>query len=136
MNTANYIRNRLPKRTSREKRTPYEFILVCKPDLTHICVFGCTAYVYIPKANQEEIFLQNVKKGMMAGYCKETWDFIKLPRGSVETLTVRRRRSADSIVFWVLHSLFLAVFSKFSRRIQWMVAQGFSGVSLALHCGV
>ena len=51
--TAAYLRNRTPTRALKEKKTPYEKWCERKPDLSHLRVFGCMAYAYIPDANRK-----------------------------------------------------------------------------------
>ena len=51
--TAAYLRNRTPTRSLREKTTPYEKWYGRKPDLSHLRVFGCMAYAYIPDSNRK-----------------------------------------------------------------------------------
>ena len=45
--TATYLRNRLLTRSLKNK-TPYERWFDRKPDLSHVRVFGCMCYAYIP----------------------------------------------------------------------------------------
>ena len=35
--------------------TPYEAYLGSKPDVSHFCVFGCDAYVHIPKKDRSKL---------------------------------------------------------------------------------
>ena len=51
--TAAYLRNRTTTRALKEKTTPYEKWYGRKPDLSHLRVFGCMAYAYIPDANRK-----------------------------------------------------------------------------------
>lgn len=44
VNTANYLQNRLPTRTT--KKTPYEMLFNKKPTVEHLRIFGCTAYTH------------------------------------------------------------------------------------------
>ena len=46
--TAGYLANRLPSK-SLNWMTPYEKLHFARPDLTHLKVFGCCAYPFIPK---------------------------------------------------------------------------------------
>ena len=50
--TAAYLRNRVPTR-SLKSITPYEKWFERKPDLSHIRVFGCMCYAYIPEVNKK-----------------------------------------------------------------------------------
>jgi len=49
---AAYLRNRMVTRSLKEKMTPYEKWYDQKPDLTHLGVFGCMAYAYVPDSNR------------------------------------------------------------------------------------
>ena len=52
--TAAYLRNQTPTRSLKGKTTPYEKWYGNKPVLSHLRVFGCMAYAYIPDANRKE----------------------------------------------------------------------------------
>ena len=45
--TANYLKNRSPSAID-PTRTPYELMFGAKPDLKHLRIFGCNAYIQIP----------------------------------------------------------------------------------------
>ena len=47
--TSNYITNRLPTKTAKRYRTPYEGIYQELPDLSNLRVWGCKTYLKIPK---------------------------------------------------------------------------------------
>ncbi|KAL8123369.1 hypothetical protein AgCh_011370 [Apium graveolens] len=49
-----YVLNRMPTRSLNGK-TPYEAWNGDKPDLTHLRVFGCTAFVKIPSKNVKKL---------------------------------------------------------------------------------
>jgi len=46
--TAQYLRNHLPTSTLPGITTPYEVMDLKKPDLSHLCVWGCQCFVLIP----------------------------------------------------------------------------------------
>ena len=49
MLTCQYLVNRLPTSTLPTNVTPYEVLMGgCKPDLSHLCVWGCDCYVAVP----------------------------------------------------------------------------------------
>ena len=52
--TATYIKNRLPTRSLEHNVTPYELWYGRKPDLSHIRVFGCTAYALVPDTKRRK----------------------------------------------------------------------------------
>lgn len=70
INTANYLRNRLVTRSTSEDKTPYEIFHGRRPDVSRIRIFGCTAYVHIPKQKQASKFDARAKEGVLVGYCK------------------------------------------------------------------
>jgi len=66
--TAAYLKNRIPTR-SLKKTTPYEKWYGRKPDLSHIRVFGCLCYAYIPDTNRKG---KLSKKATFIGYGLQT----------------------------------------------------------------
>lgn len=53
--TTTYLLNRTSTKAISPSRTPYELWYNKKPDLNHLKVFGCTAYVHIPAANRNKL---------------------------------------------------------------------------------
>ncbi|GLI63693.1 hypothetical protein VaNZ11_006731, partial [Volvox africanus] len=51
--TANYLRNISP--ADGISRTPYELFTGKVPEVDHLRVFGCTAYVHVPKAKRNKL---------------------------------------------------------------------------------
>jgi transposase InsO family protein len=64
--TACYLVNRSPSSTLDEK-TPQEVWTGKEPSLTHIKVFGCDAYVHVPKENMSKLD-KKVEKCIFIGY--------------------------------------------------------------------
>jgi hypothetical protein len=64
--TACYLVNRSPSSVLLEK-TPQEVWIGKKPSLTHLKVFGCEAYVHVPKENKIKLD-KNVEKCIFIGY--------------------------------------------------------------------
>jgi hypothetical protein len=54
VDTACYLVSRSPSSTLDEK-TAQEVLTIKKPSLTHIKVFGCDAYVHVPKENKSKL---------------------------------------------------------------------------------
>jgi hypothetical protein len=52
--TACYLVNRSPSSTLDDK-TPHEVWTGKKPSLKHLRVFGCDAYVHVPKENRSKL---------------------------------------------------------------------------------
>ena len=66
MVTANYVRNRSPVRSS-DSKTPWELFFGQKPDVSHLRVFGSTAYAQVPKALRRKLDPTS-NKGVFVGY--------------------------------------------------------------------
>lgn len=64
--TATYLANRSPT-SSLEKMTPYEMWYQHKPKLSHLKVFGCTAFVHIPKGARKKFDNRSVEC-VLVGY--------------------------------------------------------------------
>lgn len=56
---ASYIQNRVPSRVI--GKTPYELWMDRKPDVAHLKVFGCSAYVRVPDARRSKLDHKAVK---------------------------------------------------------------------------
>ncbi|KAE9151196.1 hypothetical protein PF005_g33494 [Phytophthora fragariae] len=52
--TAIYIKNRLPSSKSPDK-TPFEIVYKSKPNVKHMRIFGCKAFVLTPKEKRLEV---------------------------------------------------------------------------------
>jgi len=61
-----YVHNRILNKQSQEL-TAYERIFKKKPDLTHVRVFGCQAYVHIPK-EKRRVWDPKAKPSYLVGY--------------------------------------------------------------------
>ena len=70
--TGTYLRNRVPTRSFKEKTTPFEKWYEKKPDLSHLRVFGCMAYAYIPDANRKDKLSKKAEKLRFIGYSLQT----------------------------------------------------------------
>jgi len=66
---AAYLYNRTPNR--KLKRTPEEIWSEVKPDQSHLRVFGCTAYVTVPKEKRDKIAAKTWR-GIFVGYTKSS----------------------------------------------------------------
>lgn len=67
VSTAVYIENRSPE-ASIEFKTPHKLWYNSKPDLSHIRMFGCTAYKLIPKQFRGLKFASTSTKQILLGY--------------------------------------------------------------------
>jgi len=70
--TAAYLRNQTPTRSLKGKTTPYEKWYGNKPVLSHLRVFGCVAYAYIPDANRKGKLSKKAEKLHFIGYSLQT----------------------------------------------------------------
>ena len=72
VNTANFLQNRLPTRTT--AKTPYELMYKRKPDVRNPHIFGCDAYIQIPKEQRRKLD-DKAKKLTFVGYSEESKAF-------------------------------------------------------------
>ena len=86
--TAAYLRNRVPTR-SLKSTTPYEKWFERKPDLSHIRVFGCMCYAYIPEVNKKGKLSNKAEKLHFIGYSLQTKGY-RLIDESTSKVLVRR----------------------------------------------
>lgn len=66
INVAVYITNRVPTNAVKNK-TPYEMWYGSKPTLSNIKIFGCRAYIHIPKEKRSKFDDKSVV-GILVGY--------------------------------------------------------------------
>ena len=66
LSTCVYLRNHSPTKALRGI-TPYEAWIGIKPDVSHFRVFGCAAYVHVPKVERHK-FDCKVKKCVLLSY--------------------------------------------------------------------
>jgi hypothetical protein len=62
-------------------RTPYEAWFGTKPSLSHLCIFGCSAYIYAEKHTRSKLDSKSLP-GLFMGYsdtskCYRVWDLTK-----------------------------------------------------------
>ena len=69
--TAAYLRNYPPTR-SLKSITPYEKWFDRKSDLSHVRVFGCMCYAYIPEVNKRETLSNKAEKLRFNEYSLQT----------------------------------------------------------------
>jgi len=67
--TAVYLQNRLP--TKATDKTPFELWNGEKPDLSHIRIFGCKAFAYIPKEKRTK-FDDRATEAVLVGYSERS----------------------------------------------------------------
>ena len=70
LNTATYLRNRSPTKAI-DGMTPFEAWTSVKPTVKHLRVFGCDAFVHIPKDERHKLDSKS-KKCILLGYGEET----------------------------------------------------------------
>jgi len=67
INTAAYLRNRIPTAAVKEMTTPYERWYGRKPSISHLRVFGCVAYAHIPDVERRKLD-KKARKLRFVGY--------------------------------------------------------------------
>jgi hypothetical protein len=71
--TATYLVNRLPTTANPGDKTPFEMLYGKPPDLAHLKVFGCRAYVHRHKPEREvATFSPTAVAGVLVGYATST----------------------------------------------------------------
>ena len=66
LSTASYVRNQSPT-TAVKTMAPYEVWKGYKPNVNHLCIFGCSAYAHIPKDERSKMD-PKAKKSIFLGY--------------------------------------------------------------------
>ncbi|MCO5613105.1 hypothetical protein L7F22_067379 [Adiantum nelumboides] len=86
-NTAVYIQNRSPTHALQDM-TPFQAYYGCKPTVSHFRVFGCSAFVHIPKEKRQKLDFKS-RKLLFLGYSAES-DAYRLYDPDTRTTTVSR----------------------------------------------
>lgn len=68
INTANFIRNRLFTKSCQLDMTPFQTVFHSKPNLSHIRIFGCKAFVHKPKQRRTDKMETRAEEGVLVGY--------------------------------------------------------------------
>ncbi|TPX52901.1 hypothetical protein PhCBS80983_g06424, partial [Powellomyces hirtus] len=69
--TAAYLWNRSPTQALHNKATPWQIWTGTRPNIQHLCTFGCTAYASILKKNQHKLG-PNATRCIFLGYSQTT----------------------------------------------------------------
>ena len=85
-----YIRNRVW--STGAKGIPFELLTGVRPDLSHLRVFGCPAYVHTP-ASQQRKLSEKAWQGVFVGYCTDS------PAWKVYNPVTRRVLHSRDVVF-------------------------------------
>ena len=67
--TAAYLRNRATTSVLQESKTSNEMWCEKKPNISHLQVFGCVAYAYVPDCERQKLD-KKARKLRFGGYCK------------------------------------------------------------------
>ena len=67
VNTAVYLKNRSPIRII-ESKTPFEALYGYKPTIKNLRIFGCKAFVHIPKEDRRKLASKAIRCTFI-GYC-------------------------------------------------------------------
>ncbi|MCO5575393.1 hypothetical protein L7F22_029193 [Adiantum nelumboides] len=86
-NTAVYIQNRSPTHALQDM-TPFQAYYGRKPTISHFRVFGCSAFVHIPKEKRQKLDFKS-RKLLFLGYSAES-DAYRLYDPDTRTTTVSR----------------------------------------------
>lgn len=77
MNTANYLRNRLPTKIQQGEIIPEVAWTGEKQDVRHLKVFGSVASVVIPKEKRHKSDIYKNWKGIFIGYSQDTTKHVR-----------------------------------------------------------
>ncbi len=92
LETATYILNRTPNE-SLDGRTPYQVATGAEPDYDRLRVFGCRAYVQIPKSERRGKLHDMAWAGALVGYSTQS------PEWTILDLRTGKLRRAYSVTF-------------------------------------
>ena len=100
--TANYLRNRSP--AAGKALTPINLFTNNEPDISHLRVWGCDAYVLIPRGQRDSKLNPVSYKGKFVGYAHSGWDptagyWVWVPE--LNKVVVSRSVKFDENVYWV-----------------------------------
>jgi transposase InsO family protein len=93
--TAAFLRNRSPTRAL-QRMTPYEAWTGVKPSLAGLRVFGCLAYVHIPKANRTKLEYK-ARPCILVGYSMQSKAYLCYDRVRDSIITSRDVEFAEHI---------------------------------------
>jgi hypothetical protein len=84
VSTAAHLKNLSPHATL--KKTPEEIWSTKKPDVSYLKVFGCKAYVHVPKEDRQKLDVKSLEC-IFIGYAEGTkgWRFFHEPTGRIIT---------------------------------------------------
>lgn len=77
MCAANHVRNRVVSKGLHPPMTPYEKRTGMKPDISHLRVFGCVAFVHHPKSTRRKANFR-ATRGIFLGYANNTKGWLVL----------------------------------------------------------
>jgi hypothetical protein len=63
-----YLQNRSPRRALGRK-THEEAFTGCRPDVEHLCIFGCLTFSHVPSKKRTKLD-PTAEKGILVGYSK------------------------------------------------------------------
>ena len=69
LSTATYLYNRSPTNAVQDK-TPYEAWTGNKPNVSHLCIYGCDAYAHVPKDERSKLD-SKTRRSIFPGYEQE-----------------------------------------------------------------
>ena len=86
--TAAYNRNRIATSANKEHRTPFESWYGYRPDISHLRVFGCTAYCHVPDMERRKLDKKS-RRMYFIGYSKNSKGY-RLINLSADKVVTRR----------------------------------------------
>ena len=86
--TAAYVRNRTPSNAIKEHITPYERWYGRKPNVSHLRVFGCTAYAHVQSSERKKVD-EEAEKLRFVGYSNKSTGYRLLNEATRQLVTRR-----------------------------------------------
>ena len=95
VNTANYLQNRLPSKPI--NKTPFELWYSKVPNVEHLHIFGCEAFVHIPDTKRKKLD-EKARKLIFVGYSEESKAFRLLDKETNKIQISRDVIFLDSLI--------------------------------------
>lgn len=88
LHTANYLQNRSPTKSTPSNTTPFEIWHGRQPNLSYLKIFGCKAYVLVPKEQRRKLDSYS-NEAIFLGYSEETKAY-RLMNKHTQTHNIKR----------------------------------------------
>ena len=94
--TANYLQNRSPTKAIDAYKTPYELWFGRQPNLSYLRVFGCKAYVFVPKEKRQKLDSHS-NECIFLGYSEESKAYCLMDNTKIISRNVIFNENFDNV---------------------------------------